>query len=550
MFTPTGKGVSKGIAAGPVYFYRRKSRDFFTASSTSAKAEKLRLEQAKEQALAQLAELTEKARETAGEEAALLFETHAMFVEDEDFADCMEQALERDRCTAEQAVAQAGERFSALFAASEDDYMRQRAADIQDVARRLLDNLLGVEEEIVRSERSVILAAEDLSPSETIRLDKSKVLGFLTQAGSGNSHTAILARTLGIPAICGLGNALEAGCHGHTACIDGETGTVAVDPDEPTLAAFKERLEMQRTEKAALDSMKGKEDVTQDGRRVMVYCNIGSPQDVEAVLENDGRGVGLFRSEFLYLGAANYPGEEEQFAAYRSVAAAMKGKRVVIRTLDIGADKQADYFHLDREENPALGIRGIRLCLERPEVFRTQLRALYRASAYGRIAIMFPMITSVWEVRACKELCGSVMAELEGEGVPFNRDTELGIMIETPASVFMAPELAREVDFFSVGTNDLSQYTLACDRQANNMDRFFDAHHPAILRALKLAADAAHDAGIWIGICGDLAADLSMLRSFLALGIDELSVPAGMVLPLRACLRNCRADLAARECQL
>ena len=538
MILMQGKGVSKGVVKGPIYFYQRGAVTVSTAQAADTEAEKRRLEEAKAKSMDQLNALADKAREEAGDESAMLFETHAMFVEDEDFCDCMDAALNEEHCTAERAVEIAGEQFAAMLAAMDDAYMQARAADIKDVARRILNNLMGVVEGGIDSEEPVILAADDLAPSETLQLDKSKILGFITQGGSGNSHTAILARTMGIPAICGLGDALKQELNGRMAYIDGETGKVAIEPDDITLTAFQAKLEKQEEMKTLMETMKGQEDVTLDGRKMMVYCNIGSPEDVAAVLSNDGQGIGLFRFEFLYLAADDYPTEEEQFQAYKEVAAAMGGKRVVIRTLDIGADKQVGYFALQKEENPALGVRAIRICLNRPEVFRTQLRALYRASAYGKIAIMFPMITSVWEVKECKRACQKVMAELDKEGVPYRKDTEIGIMIETPASIFVAEELAKEVDFFSVGTNDLTQYTLACDRQANDLGKFFDPHHPAVLRALKIAADAAHKAGIWIGICGELGADLSLLETFLAIGIDELSVSPSSVLPLRAALRK------------
>ena len=442
---------------------------------------------------------------------------------------------------------QAGIQFAAMFAAMDDAYMQARAADIKDVAKRILNNLLGVVDGGIDSEEPVILAADDLTPSETLQLDKSKILGFVTMGGSGNSHTAILARTMGIPAICGAGEALAEGYNGRVGYIDGETGQLIIDPDAMTQAALKEKYEKQQETKKLLETMKGQEDITLDGKKMLLYCNIGSPEDVAAVLANDGQGIGLFRSEFLYLSASDYPTEDEQFEAYRSVATAMNGKRVVIRTLDIGADKQVDYFDMKEEENPALGVRAIRICLNRPEVFRTQLRALYRASVYGKIAIMFPMITSVWEVKECKRACMSVMKELEAEGIPYDKDTELGIMIETPSSVFVAEKLAKLVDFFSVGTNDLTQYTLACDRQANDLGKFYDPHHPALLRAIKMAADAAHKAGIWIGICGELGADISMLPTFLAMGIDELSVSPSAVLPVRAAIRQSIAQTCTLE---
>ena len=547
MITIQGKGVSKGIAKGPIYFFQRVNTTVTKRVGADVAAEKARLAAAQAASIEQLNALAEKCQEDAGEEMAVLFETHAMFVEDEDFVECMTSLIEEEQCNAEFAVEQAGEQFSAMFAAMDDAYMQARAADIKDVARRILDNLMGVTAGGIDSDVPVILAADDLAPSETLQLDKSKILGFVTQGGSGNSHTAILARTMGIPAICGAGDALLESYHGRNSYIDGETGQLIIDPDAITLAALKEKFEMQQEAKRLLEAMKGQEDVTLDGKKMMLYCNIGSPEDVAAVQANDGQGIGLFRSEFLYLSASDYPSEDEQFEAYRSVAAAMNGKRVVIRTLDIGADKQVDYYDMKKEENPALGVRAIRICLNRPEVFRTQLRALYRASVYGKIAIMFPMITSVWEVKECKRACKSVMKELEAEGIPYDPDTELGIMIETPSSVFVAEELAKLVDFFSVGTNDLTQYTLACDRQANDLGKFYDPHHPALLRAIKMAADAAHKAGIWIGICGELGADISMLSTFLAMGIDELSVTPAAVLPLRAAIRQSIAKTCTLE---
>lgn len=547
MITIQGKGVSKGIAKGPLYFFQRSDTTVTLKVVSDIEAEKARLAVAQEQSIQQLNALAEKCRDDAGEEMAVLFETHAMFVEDEDFVECITSLIDEKSCNAEYAVEQAGIQFAAMFAAMDDAYMQARAADIKDVAKRILDNLLGVVDGGIRSDVPVILAADDLAPSETLQLDKSKILGFVTMGGSGNSHTAILARTMGIPAICGAGEALAEGYNGRVGYIDGETGQLIIDPDAMTQAALKEKYEKQQETKKLLETMKGQEDITLDGKKMLLYCNIGSPEDVAAVLANDGQGIGLFRSEFLYLSASDYPTEDEQFEAYRSVAAAMNGKRVVIRTLDIGADKQVDYFDMKEEENPALGVRAIRICLNRPEVFRTQLRALYRASVYGKIAIMFPMITSVWEVKECKRACVSVMKELEAEGIPYNKDTELGIMIETPSSVFVAEELAKLVDFFSVGTNDLTQYTLACDRQANDLGKFYDPHHPALLRAIKMAADAAHKAGIWIGICGELGADISMLPTFLAMGIDELSVSPSAVLPVRAAIRQSIAQTCTLE---
>ena len=547
MITIQGKGVSKGIAKGPLYFFQRSDTTVTLKVVSDIEAEKARLAVAQEQSIRQLNALAEQCQEDAGEEMAVLFETHAMFVEDEDFVECITSLIDEESCNAEYAVEQAGIQFAAMFAAMDDAYMQARAADIKDVAKRILNNLLGVVDGGIRSDVPVILAADDLAPSETLQLDKSKILGFVTMGGSGNSHTAILARTMGIPAICGAGEALAEGYNGRVGYIDGETGQLIINPDAMTQAALKEKYEKQQETKKLLETMKGQEDITLDGKKMLLYCNIGSPEDVAAVLANDGQGIGLFRSEFLYLSASDYPTEDEQFEAYRSVADAMNGKRVVIRTLDIGADKQVDYFDMKEEENPALGVRAIRICLNRPEVFRTQLRALYRASVYGKIAIMFPMITSVWEVKECKRACMSVMKELEAEGIPYDKDTELGIMIETLSSVFVAEELAKLVDFFSVGTNDLTQYTLACDRQANDLGKFYDPHHPALLRAIKMAADAAHKAGIWIGICGELGADISMLPTFLAMGIDELSVSPSAVLPVRAAIRQSIAQTCTLE---
>ena len=546
MIVLQGQGVSKGIEYGNLYFYHRTNTQVTQQTVEDTAAEAKRLEEARAKSTVQLEQMAEKARKEAGDAAAELFETHAMFVEDEDYTDAMNELLEGG-WNAEYAVQQAGEQFASMLAAMDDPYMRERAADIQDVTQRLLNNLMGIVEGGIDADQPVILAADDLAPSETIQLDKSKILAIATQCGSGNSHTAILARTMGIPAVCGLGDALKESMNGQAAYIVGDTGELIFDPDASILASLQTRRKAQQEQRELMRTMVGQEDVTLDGRHMKIYCNIGSPEDVNAVLANDGRGIGLFRSEFLYLASENYPTEEEQFQAYKEVAAAMQGAMVVIRTLDIGADKQVEYFGLNKEENPAMGLRAIRICLNRPEVFRTQLRALYRASAYGKIAIMFPMITSVWEVKECRRACQKVMEELKTEGIPFDPKVEIGIMIETPAAVFIADELAPLVDFFSVGTNDLTQYTLACDRQCNELGEFFDPHHPAVLRALKMAADAAHKAGIWIGICGELGADVSLLPTFLAMGIDELSVSPTAVLPLRAQLRKSIARMCTLE---
>lgn len=533
-----GKGVSKGVAAGPISFYRRASGVIprHEVSDTAAELERFRA--ARETAKEQLAKLYDKALAEAGEDAAMLFEAHQMMLDDLDFVESIEGMIENDRVNAEAAVSDTGAQFAEMFAAMDDSYMQARAADIRDISARVIGILTGEGESGIVSDVPCIVAADDLAPSETVQLDKSLILGFITSAGSANSHTAILARTMGIPAIIGAGAALKSELEGKYAILDGQTGEAVIEPDDAERERLLKKQAKEKALKELLDQLKGKPNVTKDGRNVMVYCNIGSPADIDAVLQNDGGGIGLFRSEFLYLQGSDSPTEDEQFEAYKTVAERMGGRRVIIRTLDIGADKQADYFHLDKEENPAMGLRAIRICLTRPEVFRTQLRALYRASAYGKIAIMFPMITSVWEVQEIKRICRNICAELAEEGVPMADKVELGIMIETPAAVMMSAELAREVDFFSVGTNDLTQYTLAVDRQGVGLDRFFDAHHPAVLRMLRMAAENAHKAGIWIGICGELGADAELIETFLSMGIDELSVSPSAVLPLRSAIRS------------
>lgn len=533
-----GKGVSKGVAAGPISFYRRPSGEIPRRSVTDTAAELARFHDACETAKEQLGVLHDKALAEAGEDAAMLFEAHQMMLDDLDFVESIEGLIENDRLNAEAAVSDTGAQFAEMFAAMDDSYMQARAADIRDISTRVVGILTGEGESGIVSDVPCIVAADDLAPSETVQLDKSLILGFITAGGSANSHTAILARTMGIPAIIGAGDALQAEMEGKYAIIDGQTGEAVVEPDDAERERLLKKQAKEKALKELLDQLKGKPNVTKDGRNVMVYCNIGSPADIDAVLQNDGGGIGLFRSEFLYLQGSDYPTEDEQFEAYKTVAERMGGRRVIIRTLDIGADKQADYFHLDKEENPAMGLRAIRICLTRPEVFRTQLRALYRASAYGKIAIMFPMITSVWEVQEIKRICRNIRAELAEEGVPMADKVELGIMIETPAAVMMSAELAREVDFFSVGTNDLTQYTLAVDRQGVGLDRFFDAHHPAVLRMLRMTAENAHRAGIWIGICGELGADAELTETFLSMGIDELSVSPSAVLPLRSAIRS------------
>lgn len=538
MITINGKGVSNGVAVGPLYFYRRSTGAVPRVTDADPAVEWARFEAAKTTAISQLGELYEKALNEAGEEAAILFETHQMMLDDLDYVEAIQGLIESDHLNAEAAVSDTGVQFAEMFAAMDDSYMQARAADVKDISNRVVGILMGAVQGGIDSDVPVILASDDLAPSETVQLDKSKILGFVTAGGSGNSHTAILARTMGIPAIIGVGDQLKEAYEGKEVFVDGQTGEVVVDADEVTHDRLTKKQSKERALKELLDQLKGKPNETVDGKNIMVYCNIGNPGDMDAVLANDGGGIGLFRSEFLYLQGNDYPTEEEQFQAYKTVAERMGGKRVIIRTLDIGADKQADYFNLDHEENPAMGLRAIRICLTRPEVFKTQLRALYRASAYGKVAIMFPMITSVWEVQEIKRICKNVREELAAEGVPMADYVELGIMIETPSAVMMSDRLAKEVDFFSVGTNDLTQYTLAVDRQGNNLDKFYDSHHPAVLRMLKMAADNAHAAGIWIGICGELGADTSLTETFLAIGIDELSVSPASVLPLRNAIRS------------
>lgn len=538
MITIQGKGVSAGVGVGPLYFYRRATAEIKRYTVEDTDAEWHRFKGAQTGAIEQLGVLAEQARKEAGDEAAMLFETHQMMAEDLDFEEAIEDRIVNQKMNAEAAVSDTSEQFAEMFASMDDAYMQARAADVKDVSQRILGILCGIVQGGIASDVPVLLCADDLAPSETIQLDKSKVLGFITAGGSGSSHTAILARTLGIPAIVGMGDALKPELEGRAAIADGSTGALVIDPDDDTRDRLLKKRDEQLRLQRLLETLKGQANVTKDGKTIRIYCNIGSPEDVHAVQVNDGGGIGLFRSEFLYLNTTDYPTEDQQFEAYKQVLSDMDGKEVIIRTLDIGADKQADYFHLDKEENPAMGLRAIRICLTRPEVFRTQLRALYRASAYGKIAIMFPMITSVWEVQEIKRICRNIRAELAEEGVPMADKVELGIMIETPAAVMMSAELAREVDFFSVGTNDLTQYTLAVDRQGVGLDRFFDAHHPAVLRMLRMAAENAHKAGIWIGICGELGADAELIETFLSMGIDELSVSPSAVLPLRSAIRS------------
>ena len=539
MITISGKSVFGGVSIGKILFYQRNDKVIKREHVDDVDAEWKRFQDAKDQAVEQLKGLYEKALEDVGEANAMIFEIHQMMLEDLDYLESIENIIRTQEVNAEYAVATTADNFAAMFSAMDDAYMQGRAADVKDVSERVLNILSGADTGLQEMNEPCIIAADDLAPSETVQLDKSKVLGFATMYGSSNSHTAILARTMNIPAVIGLGEDLKAEYNGKDAIIDGFTGTLYIDPDEETMKAMQEKRAKDLEQRALLEQLKGKENVTKSGQKINVYANIGNVSDLGAVLKNDAGGIGLFRSEFLYLENSDFPTEEQQFAVYKKVAESMAGKKVIIRTLDIGADKQVDYFGLDKEENPALGYRAIRICLTRPEIFKTQLRALYRAAVFGNISIMFPMIISVKEVQKIKEIIAEVKEELKSEGIPYKEDVELGIMIETPASVMVSRELAKEVDFFSVGTNDLTQYTLAIDRQNSKLDEFYDPHHPAVLRMIQMAAESAHAEGAWIGICGELGADLELTEEFLKMGLDELSVSPSMVLPLRNRIRQC-----------
>ena len=539
MITIKGKSVFGGVSIGKIMFYKRNEKVIKRTHVDDVDAEWKRFCDAKDTAVSQLKELYDKAIEDVGEANAMIFEIHQMMLEDLDYLESIENIIRTQEVNAEFAVATTADNFAQMFAAMDDAYMQGRAADVKDVSERVLDILCGVSGGMKEMTEPCIIAADDLAPSETVQLDKSKVLGFATMYGSSNSHTAILARTMNIPAVIGLGEDLLTKYDGKMAVIDGFTGMLYIDPDEETMKVMEEKRAKDQEQKALLEQLKGKENVTKSGQKINVYANIGNVSDVGAVLKNDAGGIGLFRSEFLYLENSDFPTEEQQFAVYKQVAENMAGKKVIIRTLDIGADKQVDYFGLDKEENPALGYRAIRICLTRKEIFKTQLRALYRAAMFGNISIMFPMIISVAEVHEIKAIIAEVKEELKNEGIPFKDDVELGVMIETPASVMISRELAKEVDFFSVGTNDLTQYTLAIDRQNAKLDKFYDPHHPAVHAMIKMAADNAHAEGAWIGICGELGADLELTEEFLKMGLDELSVSPAMVLPLRKRIREC-----------
>ena len=533
----TGKSIFKKIAIGRVYFYEKSEYQVKREKIEDPEQEIKRLEAAKVVAISQLDRIYQKAVKEVGEDNAAVFEVNKMMLDDEDYLDAISNTIQDEKVCAEYAVATTGDNFAAMFAAMDDEYMKARAADIKDISERLVAVLLGRDTDMGALDEPVILVADDLAPSETVQMDKSKLLAFVTEHGSSNSHTAILARTMNIPALIGI--PINREWRGRMAVVDGYTGTVTIDPDEKYLETMRAQKEEDEKKRQLLSELKGKETVTADGKKsIHLYANIGSVADTASALANDAEGIGLFRSEFLYLESSTYPSEEEQFQAYKTVAQTMGGKKVIIRTLDIGADKQVDYFNLDKEDNPALGYRAIRICLTRKDIFKTQLRALLRASAYGNISIMFPMIISVDEVHQIKAILQEVKDELKAEGIEY-KDVEIGVMIETPAAVMISEELGREVDFFSVGTNDLTQYLLAIDRQNPKLDEFYDPHHPAVLRALQMVIDNGHKGGAWVGICGELGADLTLTETFLKMGVDELSVSPTFVLPVRDAVRRC-----------
>lgn len=534
-----GKSACTGIAIGRIFLWKKQESQVKRETVTDISVEVERFERAKEQAKGQLQDLYNKALREVGESGAMIFEVHQMILDDEGYGEGVINMIQTQKVNAEFAVAANGDNLSEAFAAMEDEYMRERAADLRDITDRVLKVLQGRDEDLLNSGEPVILVAEDLAPSETVQLDKSKILSFVTRYGSTNSHTAILARTMGIPALTGVKYPEE--INGKIAIVDGFSGTLYLEPDEELLGKYEVKKKEEKRKKKLLLELKGKEDITKDGRKIHLFANIGGVHDVASVLANDACGIGLFRTEFLYLESHQYPGEEEQFQAYKTVVETMAGKKVVIRTLDIGADKQADYFQLDKEENPAMGYRAIRFCLDRQDVFKTQLRAIFRASHYGLVSIMFPMVISVQEVRQAKELVEEVKTELGEQGIPFG-NVEIGIMIETPAAALISDQLAKEVDFFSVGTNDLTQYTLAIDRQNPKLDHIYDTSHEAIMRLLQFIVKSGHKEGCWVGMCGELGADMELTETFLRMEFDELSVSPSNVLPLRAKIRSFTLD--------
>ena len=532
-----GKSVFGGIAIGKISVFSKKEHRIVRVKISDIDAELARFEVAKQTVLTQLAALYEKACREVGEANAAIFEVHQMMLEDDDFIDSVKNIMTTQQVNAEYAVGLTADNFANMFSVMDDEYMRGRAADVKDISERLISILKGSADGRLDAEEPVIVLAEDLAPSETVQMDKDKILSFVTVHGSVNSHTAILARTMGIPALVDTGLTLTEDMDGKESIVDGFDGVIYIEPDEETYERLLKRKKEEDEKKELLLTLKGKEDVTQDGRHVMLYANIGSTGDLAMVLKNDASGIGLFRSEFIYLESDDFPSENEQFQIYKSVAETMAGKRVIIRTLDIGADKKIEYFNLDVEENPALGYRAIRICLSQPEIFKTQLRAILRAGVYGNIAVMYPMITSVDEVRKIKEIMNDVKSELKEQGIAY-ADVLEGIMIETPAAVMVSDELAKEVDFFSIGTNDLTQYTLAVDRQNPKLDDFYNTHHPAVLKMIRMTVENAHKAGIWAGICGELGADTTLTEEFIRMGVDELSVSPGRVLPIRKIIRE------------
>ena len=527
-----GKSVFGGIAIGRISVHKKDEQQVKRVRIEDSEQEILRYRQAKQTAMEQLQGLYQKALKEVGEANAAIFEIHQMMLEDDDYNESVENIIRMQQVNAEYAVASTGDNFAQMFSAMDDDYMRARSADVKDISERVLSVLGGRATGIAASGEPVIIVADDLAPSETVQLNKDLVLSFVTVHGSVNSHTAILARTMSIPALIGTAIPLTDDIDGKVGIVDGKNGCIYVDPDEDTLGRMQQLKLEEQEKKEVLQTLKGRENITIDGKKIMLYANIGNSKDLAAVLQNDAGGIGLFRSEFIYLERDTFPTEEEQFQIYRTVAETMAGKPVIIRTLDIGADKKCDYFEMEPEENPAMGCRAIRICLTRPEIFKTQLRALFRASAFGNISIMYPMIISVDELRKIKTIVAEIRQELTEQGVTFGEPKQ-GIMIETPAAVMMSEELAKEVDFFSIGTNDLTQYTLAIDRQNPKLDAFYDPHHPAVLRMIQMVVKNAHKAGIWAGICGELGADTTLTRRFLAMGVDELSMSPGSILPVR-----------------
>ena len=530
-----GKSILKGIAVGRIHYYAKEGQTVQRVSISDVEAELARYEAAKAEALKQLHGLYEKAVKEVGEVNAAIFDVHAMLLEDDDYNDSVHNMIETQKVNADYAVAATGDNFARMFEEMDDEYFKARSADVRDISERVVSVLKGQEAGQMSADEPVILAAKDLAPSETVQMDKTKILGFVTELGSSNSHTAILARTMSIPALIGI--PVNADMEGKMAIIDGAAGELILEPDEAVLTEYLGKKRDEERQNKLLEQLKGKEDVTLDGKKIRLYANIGSVGDTARVLANDADGIGLFRSEFLYLEKEDFPTEEEQFQAYKTVVQNMGKKKVIIRTLDIGADKQADYFGLDHEDNPAMGYRAIRICLDREDIFRTQLRAILRASAFGNIGIMYPMIISVDEVQRCKKILAEVQEELRSQGIPLG-EIEQGVMIETPAAVMISDLLAQEVDFFSIGTNDLTQYTLAIDRQNARLDPIYNPHHPAILRMIRMVVENGHRGGCWVGICGELGADMTLTREFLRMGLDELSVTPGSILPIRKIIRE------------